>query len=127
MAVLLADVLDYSCPAVLADVDVNIRHLVALRVHKALEKQIVSNRVNIAQSEAVPGDCSYPAASGADGDIVFVGVLAEVPDDKEIAGEALRFDYVQFSVELFLDLFGNFAIPLLRTFVAEFGQEFLGR
>ena len=81
VAVFLADVVDNFAAAVLADVDIDIRHLVAVRVHKSLEEQIVADRVNVAKAEAVSDDCADGASSCGGGDIILVGVIAEVPDD----------------------------------------------
>ena len=53
VAIFVADVFDDLLPPVLADVDVDIRHLIAAWVHEPLEEQVVFNRVDIAQAEQV--------------------------------------------------------------------------
>jgi hypothetical protein len=79
--VFLADVVDNPAPARLADVDIDIGRLISLGVHKTLEEQVVFERVNIAQAETVADERPDRATPCSDGDIVFVGVIAEVPDD----------------------------------------------
>jgi hypothetical protein len=118
VTVLSADIIDHFCPVNLTDIDVNIRHFVALWVHKSLEEQVVSNRVNTAQAKAVSDECSYGTASGTGGYIVLPGIAAKVPDDKKITGEALRFDYFQFSVESSFYVVLNFSVFFFRTFIA---------
>ena len=77
-------------PAVLADVDVDIGHLVAARVHEPLEEQAVLDRVDVAQPQQVAHHRADAGASGADGDAVVAGVVAEVPDDQEVGAEPLE-------------------------------------
>ena len=79
-------------PAVLADVDVDIGHLVAARVHEPLEQQPVLDRIDVAQPQQVAHHRADARASGADGDAVVAGVVAEVPDDQEVRAELLRCD-----------------------------------
>ena len=64
VAVLLAHVVDDLLPVGLADVDVDIGHLVSRRVHEPLEQQVVPHRVHVAQAQAVADERADAAAPG---------------------------------------------------------------
>ena len=53
LAVLLADVVDHLRPVHLADVDIDIGHLVSRRVHESLEQQVVLDRVEVGDPQRV--------------------------------------------------------------------------
>ncbi len=92
-AVLLGHVADHALAAADGEVDVDVRHRDALRVEEALEEQVVAERVDVGDPEAVGDDRARGgAAARPDGDAVRLRVGDEVPDDEEVAAEAHRLD-----------------------------------
>ncbi len=99
-AVALADIGDHLVAAVLAEVDVEIRHRHAFRVEKALEQQAEADRIEIGDGQGV-GDqrAGARAAPRPDRDVLPLGPLDEVGDDQEIAGKPHLHDDVEFEGE----------------------------
>ena len=116
LAVLLPHVVDDVLPAGLAHVDIDIGHLVAGRVHEPLEQQVVPQRVHVAQAQAIADDRADAAAPGPHGNVVRAGVIAEVPDDQEVAGKALGLNHLEFAVEPLFDRGRHLAIAPLDAF-----------
>ena len=88
-AVLVGHVADHALAAAHGEVDVDVRHRHALGVQEALEQQVVAERVDVGDLEAVGDDAAGGAAAArADGDAVVLRVLHEVPDDQEVGVEA---------------------------------------
>ncbi len=78
------------------EVDVDIRHRHALGVEEALEQQVVAQRVDIGDRQAVGDDrAGGGAAAGTHRDAVLLGELDEVPDDQEIGVEAHPIDHAE--------------------------------
>ena len=96
-AVLVGDVIDHFAAPVHAEVDVDIGHGDALGIQKALEEQIVLQRIDVGDPHGV-GDqrAGRRAAARAHGNAVFPGVADEVPDDQEIAGKLHLLDDARF-------------------------------
>ncbi len=91
--VLLRDIADHPLAAAHREVDVDVRHRHALGIQEALEQQVVGQRVDVRDLQAVRHDAAGGAAAArADGDPVRLGVVDEVPDDQEIGVEAHRVD-----------------------------------
>ena len=89
VAVLLGHVADHAVAAADGEVDVDVRHRHALGVEEALEQQVVAERVDVGDLEAVGDDAARRgAAPGADRDPVRLGVGDEVPHDQEVGVEA---------------------------------------
>ena len=90
-AVLAGDVLDHLGAPPFAEVDVDIGQRHALGVEEALEQQVVVDRIDVGDAQAV-GDqaAGRRAAAGADRDAVLAGVADEVPDDQEVPGYPIR-------------------------------------
>jgi hypothetical protein len=99
-AVLLAHIFDDPVAACLAEVDVEIRHRNALRIEEALEQQVVAQRIEVRDAEAVrnqrPG---AGTASRSDRNAVRLRPVDEVRDDQEIPREAHLDDHVDFEFE----------------------------
>ena len=86
LAVLVGHVADHALAAAHREVDVDVRHRHALGVEEALEQQVVAERVDVGDLQAVGDDrAGRRAAARADGDPGVLGVLDEVPDDQEVA------------------------------------------
>ena len=96
LAVLVAHVADHLVAAVLAEVDVEVRHRHALGVEEALEQQAEAQRVEVGDRER-PGDhrAGARAAARPDRDAARLGPLDEVGDDQEVAGEPHAGDHVE--------------------------------
>ena len=88
-AVFVPDVIDHAVAPVLAKVDVEVRHRDALGIEKALEQQVVAQRIEIGDAERV-GDQRSRAGSpaGAHRNAVRSCPADEVGDDEEVAGKA---------------------------------------
>ncbi len=88
-AVLLGHVAHHAVAAADREVDVDVRHRHALGVEEALEQQVVAQRVDVGDPQAVRDDrAGRAAAARADGDAVVLRPLDEVPDDEEVGVEA---------------------------------------
>ena len=71
------------------EVDVHVRHRLAAGVEEALEEQVVADRVDVGDLQAVGRERpSRRAAAGPDLDAVRLREVDEVPDDQEVVGEA---------------------------------------
>ena len=90
-AVLAGDVVDDLAAAALAEVDVDIGQRHALGVEEALEQQVVVDRVDVGDAQAVGDEAAGGrAAARADRNAVLAGVADEVPDDEEVPGYPIR-------------------------------------
>ena len=88
-AVLVGHVADHALAAADGEVDVDVRHRHALGVEEALEQQVVAQRIDVGDLQAVGDEAAGGAAAArADGDPVVLRVLHEVPDDQEVGVEA---------------------------------------
>ena len=82
------------------EVDVDVGHRLAARVEEALEEQVVADRVEVRDLEAVGDEgAGGGAAAGADADPVPLRERDEVPDDQEVVGEAHLLDRLQLELE----------------------------
>ena len=78
------------------EVDVDVGHRLAARVEEALEEQVVLDRVDVGDLEAVGDErAGRRAAARADADPVALRERDEVPDDQEVVGEAHLADRLQ--------------------------------
>jgi hypothetical protein len=100
LAVLVLHVADHPVAAADREVDVDVRHRVALGVQEPLEEQVRRQRVDVGDAQHVAHDRPRRgAAAGTDGDAVVLGVLDEVPDDQEVRLEAHLLDHRQLGLE----------------------------
>src|SRR4029079_15778409 len=96
----LLHIADHLVPAVLAEVDVEIRHRNALGIEKPLEQQNEPDRIQIRDRECVGNQ--RPGArttTGTNGYALFLRPLDEVRDDQEIARIFHTRDNTQLEVE----------------------------
>ena len=76
---------DHLVPALVAEVDVKIRHAHPLRAEEALEDQVVPDRVHIGDAQAVGGQAGRAGAPPrAHGDARAFCVADEIPHDEVI-------------------------------------------
>ena len=99
VAVLLADVLQDLGPAVLAEVDVDVRVLAAVRVGEALEQQAVTHRAGVGEPERVADHRADARAARGGRDVALPGLVDEVPDDQEVGADSLAGEDREFMVE----------------------------
>jgi hypothetical protein len=122
-AVLLRDVVDHPVAAGHREVDVHVRHRLSARVEEALEQQVVADRVDVGDLEAVRREApGRAAAARADRDPVPLGERDEVPDDQEVVREAHLPDRLELEAKPFLELWGHALIALLQAFLAELDE-----
>ena len=99
-AVALLHVADHLVAAVLAEVDVEVRHRHALGVEEALEQQAEADRIEIGDGERIGHQrAGARAAAGADRNALRLRPLDEVGDDQEVAGIFHAGDDAQFEFE----------------------------
>ena len=84
-AVFLGDVFDHFAAAPHAEVDVDVGHRHALGIEKALEEQIVFERIDVGDAQRVADQAAgRRAASRAHGNALGARVADEIPDDQEV-------------------------------------------
>ena len=99
-AVLLLHVADHAVAAILAEVDVEVRHRHALGIQEALEQEAVAQRIEIGDAEGVRDERAGPgAAPRSDGHAVALRPVDEVGDDQEVPGEPHLHDRRRLEVE----------------------------
>jgi len=124
LAVLLAHVLDDLVAAGVGEIDVQVRHGLAVRVQEALEQELVLDRVGVRDPKRVGDERARAgAAAGPDGNADGARVLDEVPDDEEVAGEAHAADHAELVVQPLRVFWARGAAqPFLQAFDAEMLQ-----
>ena len=86
-AVLARDVVDDLAAPALAEVDVDVGQRHALGVEEALEDEVVLDRVDVGDAQAVGDEAAgRRAAARPDRDRLLARVADEVPDDEEVPG-----------------------------------------
>ena len=86
-AVLAGDVLDDFAAAALAEVDVDVGQRDALGVEEALEDEVVLDRIDVGDPQAVGDEAAGGrAAARADRNALLARVADEVPRDQEVPG-----------------------------------------
>jgi hypothetical protein len=95
-AVLLDDIAQHALAAAHGEVDVDVRHRNALGVQEALEQEVVGQRVDVRDPQAVGDDrAGGRTASRAHGDPAALGEVDEVPHDQEVGVEAHPVDHLE--------------------------------
>ncbi len=99
LAVLACRVVDHLAPAVVGVVEVDIGHTDTTGVEEALEQQVIFNRVDVGDAEAVSDDAARARTAHVPPDVGVAGELAQIPDDQEVGVEAHLLDDAQFVVQ----------------------------
>src|SRR5439155_10351432 len=99
LAVFLADVIDHVFAPFLAEIDIDIGRLAAVRIEEALEEQVVFERIDVAELEHVADERAARRAAGAGRNALADRETDEIPDDEKVAGEAHAADDVQLMME----------------------------
>ena len=85
LSVFTRDIVDDLLPPLVAKIHVDIRHGNAFRVQKALKEQVVLERIEHGDIQAVRHNAARAAAApGADHDAVVLGVLDKIPHDQKV-------------------------------------------
>ena len=93
-------VADHLAAVAGVEVHVDVGHRLAAGVEKPLEQQVVADRVDVGDAQAIRHARSGRApAPGPDADAVLARIPVEVPHDEEVRGEPHRFDDAEFVVE----------------------------
>ena len=94
------DIIDHAIAPFHAEIDIEIRHRDALGIQKALEQQIVLERIQIGDLQRV-GDqrTGSRTASRPDRNAVVLRPLDEIGDDQEVTGKAHRVDHIQLDAQ----------------------------
>ena len=99
-AVALGRVLDHLAAVAGVEVHVDVGHLLAARVQEALEQQVVPDRVDVDDAEAVRDARARRAPpSRTDPDAARARVAHEVPHDEEVRREPHRLDDAELELD----------------------------
>ena len=121
--VLLGDVVDDAIAAADGKVDVGIGHRLAPRVEEAFEEQVVPDRVDVGDVEAVGDEtpCGGPTAR-PDADTVALRERNEVPDDQEVVHEAHFADRLELVAKAVGQLRRDLPVAALEPLLAELDE-----
>src|SRR5213592_3231374 len=85
-----------------AEIHVDVGRRDSFRVEKALEEEVILERVDIGDPQAVSHQAAdHRAPSGPDGNAIVASILDEVPDNEEVAGELRLLDHFNLGCEPF--------------------------
>src|SRR5882757_9725370 len=99
-AVLDGHVLDHTVTAIHAEVDVEVGHGDAFRIQEALEQQVVIDRIQICDAEAVGYERTRTrAASGPHGYAILAGPADEVRHNEEVTLKAHLADDIELETQ----------------------------
>ena len=109
-AVFLLHVADHLVAAVLAEVDVEVRHRHAVGIEEALEQQREAQRIDVGDGQRI-GDqrAGAGAAARTDRNVLRLRPFDEVGDDQEVAGKFHPLDDAELEFEPFAILFRRIA------------------
>ena len=124
VAVPVGGVADHLPPVPGVEVHVDVGHLLAARVEEPLEEEVVLDRVDVDDAQAVRHARTGRAAPARpDPDAARLGVADEVPDDEEVRGEPHRLDDVELEVDALAHVHREVvAVALLRAFDRQLAQ-----
>ena len=118
--VLLCDIVDDFLPALIAEVDINIRHRDALRVQEALKQQVEADRVQLRDAERIGNERSGGGtAARSDCDADRAGIAAIIPDDQEIIDIAHPLNDAKLVFQPLLKLLRDRVVARLKPLLAE--------
>ena len=116
-------IIDHFLPALEAEIHVDIRHGHTLRIQESLEQQIIADGIDVGDVQAVGDDASCGGSSpGAHRNVVFSGVVDEIPDDQEVVHIAHLPDNIQFVIHSFFQRPVVFGVTLLQARIAQLVQ-----
>src|SRR5262249_51847794 len=119
IAIFLAHVLDDLVAAILAQVDVDIGSLGALRVQKSLEQEVVLDRTNVADLQQIAHERAASGAARRSGNTALSRIPHEVPYNQEVRSEAHAVDHRKLVLEALPCSFGRaLAVASSHTLLA---------
>ena len=92
VAILIANIIKHLGASHLADIQVNIRHFVAIGIHKSFEVELVANGIGTGNVEAIGDHRAATAAPRSDGYAFAAGVVHAIPNDQKVTRETLAGD-----------------------------------
>ncbi len=99
-AVAVLHIADHLIAALLAEVDIEVRHRDAFRIEEALEQKLEADRIEIGDLQRIGDErTGAGAAARPDRNALLLRPLDEVGDDQEVAGIFHPFDDAQLEVE----------------------------
>ena len=99
-AVAASDIVDHFAAPRLAEVDVEVRHRIALRVQEAFEEESEADRIQIGDGQRIGDERARAgAASRPDRNSLGFSEFDEVGDDEEVAREAHLLDDGKFEIK----------------------------
>ena len=119
-AVLARNVIDHFAAAILAEVDVEVRHADALGIDEALEKKIELNRIDVRDLKTVRDERARARApSRSDGNVIALGPSDEIRDDQEVSRRSPSFRSSRVLLRVARDRFFLFRPSPARPFLFE--------
>ena len=126
VAVLLRRVADHLLAPVVREVHVHVRHLPPLDVEEALEDEVVGERVDVGDAEAVENEAGRRRSAHAHGDRLLMREDGEVVHDEHVVGEAGLAHDVQLVLQALANLFGGAWVASLQAGPGEIRQVLVG-
>jgi len=122
VAVLFLDVADDLFTALIAEIDVDVRHRDALGIEKTLEDQVIADRIEVGDLEHI-GDqaAGGRTAAGSHRDVLAAGITDEIGGDEKIARIAHLPDDLKLILQPLLQIRRH-----LRIAFAQAGPRHLG-
>ena len=125
--VLLRHVVDHAVATGHREVDVGVRERLATGVEEALEQQVVADRVDVRDVQAVGDEAARGrATTGTDADAVSLGEADEIPDDQEVVDEAHLTDRLELVLQSLGELGGQLPVPAVEPELALLDEIFEG-
>ena len=116
LAVFADDIINDFLTSLEAEVHVNIRHGDAVRVQKALKEQIITNRIQCGNIQAVRHDTSCCGASPrSHHNVMLLGVMNEIPYNQEIIHKSHGLNGIQLIADTLFKLLICLWISFIKT------------
>ena len=116
--------LDDALPPIAArQIEIDIGPAFAAFAEKAFEDEIVADRIDRRDAEAITNGAIRRAAAALDHDVVFPAKIDDVPDDQKITGESEPPDEAQFFFQFSFHRGADGGVTLLRAEEGDGAQE----
>ena len=120
-AVFFVYIVDDLLTALVAEVNIEVGHRDALRIQEAFKNQVIADRVNVGNANAVGSQTARTgAAPRPHGNVVALGIIDEVVDDEVIVRVPHRLDNIDLIGQAFLQRIGHLpGVTTLQSFPTE--------